>query len=72
MPADQFEMLWGIEEGDTQLKSVSAGSRRLARAQEFLPVLVVVVSALVIGAGQAYVRIMRGEMTCTWIIPGEL
>ena len=66
----QFEQLFGIEDGDTQLKSASATSLRLSRAQELLPLVVTVIAAAAVCAGQAWGSIINGE-TCSWVIVAD-
>jgi hypothetical protein len=66
----QFECWWGIEDGDTQLKKASAGSRKLASAQERLPLLTLLLAVAMVAAGQAYGRFARGEQGCSWVFAG--
>ena len=67
----QYEQKWGVESGDTQLKNVSAFSRRLLAAQELLPILSLLLASVFVGGGQVYGRFMReiseGDAACTWL-----
>ena len=67
----QYEQLWGVEEGDTQLKNVSEKSKRIARLQELLPLLVLLLAASAVGVGQVYGRFVKESDTCTFVLPPD-
>lgn len=64
----QYEQPFGVEEGDTTLKNVSATSRRYARAQEFIPLVVLLLCLVGVGGGQWWSR-SRGDSSCSWVFP---
>jgi len=66
----QYEHLWGVEEGDTRLKNVSDRSRWLARRQELLPLVLLLLATVTVGAGQAYGSPQDGE-SCSFVYPPE-
>lgn len=63
----EYEVLWGIEAGDTQLKGASTRSKKLLAAQEFLPVGVLVVAMIAVVSGQLYGMRTDAAEYCRWV-----
>ena len=61
----QFEMVFGVEDGDTQLKNASDRQKLMLRLQEWLPLFVVLLSVGCVAGAQFWGR-SKGD-TCYWV-----
>ena len=64
--ADGSVTLFGVEDGDTQLKNASDRQKLMLRLQEWLPLFVVLLSVGCVAFAQYWGRAIKGD-TCYWV-----
>ena len=60
--ADGGVTLFGVEEGDTQLKHVSSNTLRMQRALEYLPIVLLLLSCGGVAGGQVWGHYRAGQL----------